>query len=92
MRANADRLAKKELLVALEAFPWSTLANTATAIDLLRRADAQNAGLLIDVWHFYNCGGDPGQLVDLPAAGITGFQLNDGPRVHENFLQHARAK
>ena len=92
LRANADRLAERGLLVALESFPWSALTNTRIAIDLLRRAEAPNAGLLIDVWHFYNGGGHPDQLVDLPAAGITGVQLNDGPLVHENFLQHARAE
>ena len=92
LRANADRLAVKGLLVALESFPWSALANTGIAIDLLRRADAPNAGLLIDVWHFYNGGGHPDQLADLPTAGIAGFQLNDGPLVHENFQRHARAE
>ena len=92
LRANADRLAERGLLVALESFPWSALANTSIVIDLLRRAQAPNAGLLIDVWHFYNGGGQPGLLVDLPAAGITGVQLNDGPLVHENFLQHARTE
>ena len=93
LRANADRLAEKGLLVALESFPWSALANTRIAIDLLRRADAPNAGLLIDVWHFYNGGGNnPDQLTELPNAGVTGVQLNDGPLVHENFLQHARAE
>jgi sugar phosphate isomerase/epimerase len=92
LRANADRLAPHGLLVALESFPWSALANTGIAIDLLRRAQAPNAGLLIDVWHFYNGGAQPDLLVDLPAAGITGVQLNDGPLVHENFLQHARAE
>ncbi|WP_396909206.1 sugar phosphate isomerase/epimerase family protein [Mycolicibacterium sp.] len=90
LRANADRLGRRGLLVALEAFPWSALANTDIAIDLLRRADAPNAGLLIDVWHFYNGGARPEQLVDLPAAGITAFQLNDGLLVHENFRHHAR--
>ena len=29
---------------------------------------------------------------DLPAAGITGVQLNDGPLVYEDFLTHARAE
>jgi sugar phosphate isomerase/epimerase len=91
-RANADRLAEEGLLVALESFPWSALANTRIAIDLLRRADAPNAGLLIDVWHFYNGGAHPDQLTDLPNAGITGFQLNDGPLVHDDFQQHARAE
>lgn len=92
LRANADRLGEKGLLVALESFPWSAVTNTRIAVDLLRRADAPNAGLLIDVWHFHNGGSDPDQLTDLPTAGITGFQLNDGPLVHENFQQHARAE
>ncbi len=92
LRANAARLAERGLLVALESFPWSALTNTGIAIDLLRRADAPNAGLLIDVWHFYNGGGRPDQLVDLPNAGVTGFQLNDGPLVSDNFQQHARAE
>lgn len=92
LRMNADRLAQRGLLVALESFPWSALSDIGIAIDLLRRADAPNTGLLIDVWHFYNCGGHPDQLVDLPMAGITGVQLNDGPRVHDDFLRHARAQ
>jgi sugar phosphate isomerase/epimerase len=92
LRANADRLAERGLLVALESFPWSALANVGIVIDLLRRAQAPNAGLLIDVWHFYNGGGDPGQLVDLPTAGIAGVQLNDGSLVHDDFQQHARAQ
>ena len=92
LRANADRLAAHGLLVALESFPWSAITNTGIAIDLLRRADAPNAGLLIDVWHFFNGGGRLDQLTDLPAAGIAAVQLNDGPLVHEDFLQHARAQ
>ena len=92
LRANADRLAERGLLVALESFPWSAITNAGITIDLLRRADAPNAGLLIDVWHFYNGGGQPGQLVDLPTAGITAVQLNDGPLVHDDFQRHARAQ
>jgi sugar phosphate isomerase/epimerase len=92
LRANADRLALRGLLVALESFPWSALRNVDIAKDLLRRAAAPNAGLLIDVWHFYNGGGRPGDLADLPAAGITGFQLNDGPLVDQDFQLHARAE
>jgi sugar phosphate isomerase/epimerase len=90
LRANADRLAQHGLLVALESFPWSALTNTSIAIELLRRAAAPNAGLLIDVWHFYNGGARPDQLDDLPTAGIAAVQLNDGPLVHEDFLRHAR--
>jgi sugar phosphate isomerase/epimerase len=91
LRANADRLAERGLLVALESFPWSAISNT-IAIDLLRRAETPNAGLLIDIWHYYNGGGQPEHLVGLPGAGIAAVQLNDGPLVHDNFLQHARAE
>jgi sugar phosphate isomerase/epimerase len=30
-------------------------------------------------------------LDDLPGAGVAAVQLNDGPRVHADFLRHARA-
>ena len=92
LRANADRLGQRGLLVAVEAFPWSALANPKIAIDLIRRADAPNAGLMIDVWHFFNGGAQPEDLADLPAAGIAAVQLNDGPFVHDDFLTHARAQ
>ena len=52
----ADRLAGRGLLVALEAFPWSALPDVGTAVELLRRAGSANAGLMIDVWHFFNGG------------------------------------
>jgi sugar phosphate isomerase/epimerase len=92
LRANADRLAERGLLVALESFPWSAVQNVDIAKDLVRRAAAPNVGLLIDVWHFYNGGGTTGDLADLPVPGITGFQLNDGPLVHQDFQLHARAQ
>jgi sugar phosphate isomerase/epimerase len=83
----ATGLAERGLQVAVEAFPWSALAGPATVPELLRRAAAPNVGQLIDVWHFYNNGGDPDSLTG-PVAAV---QLNDGPRVHEDFLIHARA-
>ena len=92
LRANADRLAKRGLLVAVEAFPWSALTTIGIAAEIIRRAGAPNAGLMIDVWHFYNGGATLGQLTDLPGAGIAAVQLNDGPLVHDDFLTHARAQ
>jgi sugar phosphate isomerase/epimerase len=40
----ARRLGARGLQVALEAFPWSALPDVATAVELLRRAGARNAG------------------------------------------------
>ncbi len=92
LRANADRLARRGLLVALEAFPWSAIGDIAVATELVGRSGAANAGLMIDVWHFYNTGAKLEQLSGLPGAGIAAVQLNDGPRVFGDFLTHARAE
>jgi sugar phosphate isomerase/epimerase len=87
----ADRLDQRGLLVALEAFPWSAIDNVGTAVELLRRAGSVNAGLMVDVWHFFNGGAALDALDGLPAAGVAAVQLNDGPLVKMDFLRHARA-
>ena len=87
----AGRLDARGLLVAVEAFPWSALPDVSTALELLRRAGTANAGLMVDVWHFFNGGSSLDVLDDLPGAGVAAVQLNDGPRVHADFLRHARA-
>ena len=72
-------------------FPWSALPDVGTAVELLRRAGSANAGLMIDVWHFFNGGAEPELLADLPGPAIAAaVQLNDGPRVHDG-LPPARA-
>ncbi|MGI5133131.1 sugar phosphate isomerase/epimerase family protein [Pseudonocardia sp. CA-107938] len=92
LRELADRLAARGLLLALEAFPWSALDGPAAAADLLRLASTAGAGLMVDVWQFWNGGGDPGMLADVPVAAV---QLNDGPYVRPatpaEYLHHARA-
>jgi sugar phosphate isomerase/epimerase len=89
--ALATRLGERGLTLALEAFPWSALPDADTAVELLCRAGAPNAGLMVDVWHFWNGGAHPRLLADLPAGGVAAVQLNDGPLVHDDFLRHARA-
>ena len=83
----ARRLAGRGLQVAVEGFPWSVLAGPTTVPDLLGRTRAPNLGQLVDVWHYYNNGGNPRDLT----GPIAAVQLNDGPRVHDDFLVHARA-
>jgi sugar phosphate isomerase/epimerase len=87
----AERLAVRGLRIALEAFPWSALPDVGTAVELLRRAGSAHAGLMVDVWHFFNGGGELEVFDRLPGAGVVAVQLNDGPRVHADFLHHARA-
>ena len=91
LRVAAERIAPLGLTVAVEAFPWSALDSPSLAAAVIDRAGVPNAGLMIDVWHFYNGGATPGFLERLPAGSVAAVQLNDGPLVHEDFLQHARA-
>ena len=56
--ALAQRLAQRGLQIAVEGFPWSALSGPTVVPELLRRTQAVNLGQLIDVWHFYNNGGD----------------------------------
>ena len=55
--------------------------------ELLRQVQAPNLGQMVDVWHFFNNGGTPDALT----GPIAAVQLNDGPRVHGDYLVHARA-
>ncbi|HOZ59256.1 MAG TPA: sugar phosphate isomerase/epimerase [Nakamurella multipartita] len=87
LAALADRLAERDLLLAVEGFPWSVLAGADTVPDLVRRTQSTNVGQLVDIWHYLTNGADPVALTG-PVAAV---QLNDGPRVEDDFLTHARA-
>ena len=52
----AEAVADVGLDIAVEAFAWSAINSVPTTSALLARADARNAGHLLDVWHFYNTG------------------------------------
>lgn len=86
----ARRAGEHGLRLALEAFPWSAIGDVRTALRLLDLAGAPNAGLMIDVWHFFNCGAVIDELRGLSPGRIAALQLNDGPLVHGDFLWNAR--
>jgi sugar phosphate isomerase/epimerase len=92
MRLNsaAAAVADVGLTIAVEAFAWSAINSVPTASALLARVDAGNAGHLLDVWHFYNTGSTIESIADLDVSTVAAVQLNDGPRVYENFLWSAR--
>ncbi len=90
LKSAAEAVADVGLTIAVEAFAWSAINSVPTACDLLARVDAPNAGHLLDVWHFFNSGLTAEYLADLDVATVAAVQLNDGPRVHDNFLWNAR--
>ncbi len=90
LKSAAEAVADVGLKIAVEAFAWSAINSVPTASALLARADAHNAGHLLDVWHFYNTGSTAESITDLDVTTVAAVQLNDGPRVHDNFLWNAR--
>ncbi|KAK1185216.1 TIM barrel protein [Streptomyces sp. NBS 14/10] len=90
LRAICDGVAAYGLRVAVEAFPWSGMKDVATARAVVEASGAANAGLMIDVWHFYNTRSSLADLDGLPPDRIVAVQLNDGCVVDGDFLTEAR--
>lgn len=89
LRELAGRFGEHGTLIAVEQFPWSGLRLTSTVVEILDGC-GPGAGAMLDVWHHRNSGATRADL-DLLAGRVTAVQLNDGLRVTENFLAHARA-
>lgn len=90
LRAVCDLVLDAGLKVAVEAFPWSALSNVAAARAVIEASGATNAGLMIDIWHFYNSRSTLADLDGLRPDQIVAMQLNDGRIVADDFLAEAR--
>jgi sugar phosphate isomerase/epimerase len=90
LRAICDRVAPHGMQVAVEAFPWSGLKNIRTARAVVDASGAANAGLMIDIWHFYNTRSALEDLEGIRPEQIAAVQLNDGRIVEDDFLVEAR--
>ncbi len=75
--AVCDRAAAHGLKVAIEFVPFTTIPDAATASDIVRRADRENGGVLVDAWHHYRGAADDDQLRSIPADRILGVQIDD---------------
>ncbi|MBA6436911.1 sugar phosphate isomerase/epimerase family protein [Streptomyces sp. GMR22] len=90
----AARLAPLGVTLAVEAFAWGALRDYPTALDVVRRSGAPNAGVMIDIWHWFATGADTALLHDIDVREVAGVQLNDGPRVRPDdpdMLHKARS-
>ncbi|MFT3864162.1 MAG: sugar phosphate isomerase/epimerase [Solirubrobacterales bacterium] len=77
--ALCDRAKEHGLRVALEAMPAWCLQTPTKAWEIVRMAGRENAGVLIDAYHFYRGGADFEALRAIPAERIAGVQINDAP-------------
>ncbi|HJY80149.1 MAG TPA: sugar phosphate isomerase/epimerase [Candidatus Binatia bacterium] len=75
--ALCDRAARHGLLVALEFLPWSDISDAGMAWEIVRRAECDNGGILIDSWHYFRGAADPAQVRAIPAEQFFAIQFDD---------------
>ena len=62
--------------MALEFLPFSLIKDLATAWEVVDAADRPNGGIMLDVWHFFQSGGQLADLAKVPIDRIFAVQLN----------------
>ena len=93
--ALCDRAARHRLMVAFEFLPWSDIPDAATAWELVRLADRENGGILIDTWHYFRGAADPSQVRAIPAERFFVIQFDDADAIQiggymEDTTKHRR--
>lgn len=78
-RRLCDDARQHGLRVHLEAMPFSGIPSLSTAWDIVRRADRDNGGLLVDSWHWFRGENSLEDLAAVPGDRIFAVQLSDGP-------------
>lgn len=86
--ALCDRAAERDLRLALEFIPGTGIADLATAMEIVRRADRANGGLMLDSWHFFRAGADFAGLKAIPPDALFAIQLGDAPAIPAADLAH----
>jgi len=78
----------------LEFVSWTETPDLRSAVDILRKANRENGGLLVDMLHFDRSGSNPADLESLPRNWFHFVHLCDAPRqipvVAEGFTRAAR--
>jgi sugar phosphate isomerase/epimerase len=80
--------------VVIEFARYSALQTLQDAVALIRASGADNAGILLDTFHFYHAGNHPQDILAYPASLFPYVQLADtrGPRAQhvEEIIRRAR--
>jgi sugar phosphate isomerase/epimerase len=87
--ALCDQAAEAGLLVHIEYFPWSGIADIGAAYEIARLAGRGNGGVMVDVWHHVR-GPDAGSLNlgGVPGASVLAVQVGDVLATPAPSLRH----
>ncbi|MFT7105860.1 MAG: 4-hydroxyphenylpyruvate dioxygenase [Yoonia sp.] len=89
--ALGERAKKRELRVGYEALAWGTHVNDhRDAWEIVRRADHENVGLILDSFHTLARKIDPETIRRIPANKIFFVQLADAPQIEMDLLYWSR--
>lgn len=77
-RGICDEAARFGARVQLEFIPWTAVPDLETAWEIVRRAERDNGGILVDAWHFYRGVPDLDLLSRIPGDRVFSVQLDDG--------------
>ena len=83
-----DRAAERGLRIGLEFIPGTGIPDLGLAWEIVRRADRENGGLVIDSWHLFRSGAGAGLVREVPAERIFALQLADAPLEPPADLAH----
>lgn len=75
--AICDRAAEQGMAVVIEPVPVGAVSTFARARELVERAGRDNAGIMLDSWHFFRSGSSLDDLARCPGELIRSIQLND---------------
>ncbi|WP_241520808.1 bifunctional sugar phosphate isomerase/epimerase/4-hydroxyphenylpyruvate dioxygenase family protein [Steroidobacter cummioxidans] len=91
LRQLAERAAVRGFRIGYEALSWGRyIKEYRQAVDVVRRANHPNLGLVLDSFHILALGSDLAGLRELKASEITLVQLADAPRLDMNIIQYSR--
>ncbi|WP_094025506.1 sugar phosphate isomerase/epimerase family protein [Nocardia cerradoensis] len=98
LRELCDRAADSGAIVALEYMPYAAIDSATSAWRLLEASGADNAGLLIDAWHWqraHTADESDSALRTIPAERVAAIQLCDTlpeplPDLRREALHHRR--
>ena len=91
LRELGDRAAARGLRIGYEALAWGRHVNDhRDAWEIVRRADHNNVGLILDSFHTLGRGIDPETIRRIPGDKIFFVQLADAPAIEMDLLYWSR--
>lgn len=91
LRELGERAAKRGLRIGYEALAWGRHVNDhRDAWEIVRRADHDNVGLIVDSFHTLGRGLSPESIRAVPGDKIFFVQLADAPKIDMDLLYWSR--